>query len=291
MLQINVNSTNTKIEAEKHKFSRDRDIYPTNIDEIRALIGLLYLAGIRKASHLNTTDLWKTDGTGIEVFRLTMTHNKVERQSKKCFSHSHVTLDEKLEAFRGNCSFRQYIQSKPNRYGLKIFALSDAKLFYTSHMEVYVGRNHEAGSYCLDTGTKAVSERACHHLIGSHRNVTTDNWYTSTELGLSLKEKGLTLLGTIKGRRKEIPTIFARNVNRPVGSSMFGFGCGGTLVSYIPKKGKNVLLYSTMHHGDDVDKATGKPDMILMYNSTKSGQYINCAHNIILHVVAEDGQW
>ncbi|KAJ8937230.1 hypothetical protein NQ314_011985 [Rhamnusium bicolor] len=58
MLQIIVNTTNTKIEAEKHKFS--------------TLIGLLYLAGIRKASHLNTTDLWKTDGTGIEVFRLTM---------------------------------------------------------------------------------------------------------------------------------------------------------------------------------------------------------------------------
>ncbi|KAJ8935475.1 hypothetical protein NQ318_009600 [Aromia moschata] len=66
-----VNFTNIKIQKETEKFSRNRDIYPTNLDEIRALIGL-YLYGVRKPNHLNTEDLWRTDGTGIEVFRLSM---------------------------------------------------------------------------------------------------------------------------------------------------------------------------------------------------------------------------
>ncbi|KAJ8941584.1 hypothetical protein NQ314_010362 [Rhamnusium bicolor] len=51
---------------------------------------------------------------------------------------------------------------------------------------------------------------------------------------------------------------------------MFGFGCGGTLVSYIPKKNKNVLLFST-HKGDDINGVTGKPKIIHKYNETKGG--------------------
>ena len=41
----------------------------------------------------------------------------------KCKSHYSVgelvTIDEKLEKFRGNCPFRQYIASKPGKYGMK----------------------------------------------------------------------------------------------------------------------------------------------------------------------------
>jgi hypothetical protein len=42
-----------------------------------------------------------------------------------------VTTDEKLEAFRGRCGSKQYIPSKPNKYGIKIHALVDAKVLYT----------------------------------------------------------------------------------------------------------------------------------------------------------------
>jgi hypothetical protein len=53
----------------------------------------------------------------------------------KCNSHYSVgelvTIYEKLEKFRGNCSFRQYIASKPGKYGIKIYALVDSRIFYT----------------------------------------------------------------------------------------------------------------------------------------------------------------
>lgn len=48
----------------------------------------------------------------------------------------YVTIDEMLLEFRGRCSFREYIPSKPN----KIFAMTDAQMFYTANMEVYVGQ-------------------------------------------------------------------------------------------------------------------------------------------------------
>ena len=43
----------------------------------------------------------------------------------------YLTVNEQLLAFRGHCSFQQYIRSKPVKYGLKIFALVDAKTAYT----------------------------------------------------------------------------------------------------------------------------------------------------------------
>lgn len=44
-------------------------------------------------------------------------------------------FDEKLEPFRGRYGFRQYLPNKPNKYGLKVFALVDAKNYYCANFE------------------------------------------------------------------------------------------------------------------------------------------------------------
>ncbi len=51
-----------------------------------------------------------------------------------------VTVDECLVAFRGRCSFKQYIPSKPGKYGIKIWATCDAKTSYCWNMQVYTGK-------------------------------------------------------------------------------------------------------------------------------------------------------
>ena len=138
---------------------------------MQALFGLLYLAGVLKSNRLNLKDVYDMNGTGVEIFRLTMsmnrmlfllrnlrfddaeTHNERKNVDKlapirdifdnfvnNCKSaytpYEYVTIVEKLEAFRGRCGFKQYTPSKPNKYGIKIFALADAKCFYTCNMEV-----------------------------------------------------------------------------------------------------------------------------------------------------------
>jgi hypothetical protein len=57
---------------------------------------------------------------------------------KKYYSlGENVTFDEKLEAFRGRCGSKQYIPSKPNKYGIKIYALVDVNVLHTyqSHLQ------------------------------------------------------------------------------------------------------------------------------------------------------------
>ncbi|XP_071055956.1 uncharacterized protein [Onthophagus taurus] len=57
IVQIIVDSTNSHIESIKSHYSRGRDALPTNSVEIRALFGLLYLAGITGSNKTNTADL------------------------------------------------------------------------------------------------------------------------------------------------------------------------------------------------------------------------------------------
>ena len=58
---------------------------------------------------------------------------------------------------------------------------------------------------------------------------------------------------------------------RTVGSAEHGFTKHSTLVSFVPKKNRAVLLISSMHHTKETDTETGKPEIIAFYNTTKGG--------------------
>lgn len=64
--------TNQYIETQKGNFARDRDVLPTNNIEVKAVIGIMYLAGVNKSSHQNLEDLWTYDGTGVEMYKCVM---------------------------------------------------------------------------------------------------------------------------------------------------------------------------------------------------------------------------
>ena len=72
----------------------------------------------------------------------------------------------------------------------------------------------------------------------------------------------------MRKNKQDIPNEFIAK-KCGAGISLFRFDQYTTLVSYAPKKNISVLLLSTMHHDNHVDKDTGKPDIILFYNSTK----------------------
>lgn len=62
--------------------------------------------------------------------------------------------------------------------------------------------------------------------------------------------------------------------SRPEKSSMFAFTQDIAIVSYVPKKGKEIHLLSTQHDNDIVNEADeNKPIMILDYNKTKGASW------------------
>nr|XP_042902448.1 piggyBac transposable element-derived protein 4-like [Parasteatoda tepidariorum] len=97
----------------------------------------------------------------------------------------------------------------------------------------------------------------------SGHNVTCDNFFTSYNLGQLLLKRKMTMLGTIRKNKKELPEQMP---NKEVHSSSFYFTTDTTVVNYIPKKNKNV----TLHHDKEVcNRPDKKPQIILDYNSTK----------------------
>lgn len=68
-----------------------------------------------------------------------------------------------------------------------------------------------------------------------------------------------------------IPQEFLQNPERPVLSSLYGFRDEMTLVSFVPKKNRAVVLISTMHHSVSTNEAKKKPEIICDYNLTKCG--------------------
>lgn len=308
MLQSIVIFTNCEIDRIKENYSRERNANSTNITEMKALIGLLFLAGLLKSSHLNTENLWSRDGTGIEIFPCVMSQqrfkfllrclrfdDKSDREERKkvdrlapireifdifvqnCKNNytvsEYCTIDESLVGFRGRCSFRQFIRSKPAKYGIKVFCLVDARMYYTLQMEIYAGKQPD-GPYQISNSPGDVVKRLIEPISKTGRNITFDNWFTSIPLAEELlKTHKLTIVGTVRKNKKEIPPEFLTTKNKEEHTSAFAFR-EGTLVSYIPKKGKVVLVLSTMHHSNAIDKESGdakKPEIVTFYNETKGG--------------------
>ena len=220
MLELCVEKTNLLIRDKRENYTQKSKARHTDNVKMKAFLGLIILAVTYHSNRMNIDNLWKTDGTGFDVFRLTMSlhcfrfllccirfDDKATRASRnplhklvpirdvfetfvqnclRNYSPSEfVTIDEMLVAFMGRCLFRQYIPNKPAKYGIKILAIADAKTYYTCEMEVYAGKQPD-GPFEVDNSSFAVVTRLISEISGSGRNVTFNNWYTSYPLVVSL---------------------------------------------------------------------------------------------------------
>ncbi|XP_044574588.1 piggyBac transposable element-derived protein 4-like [Cotesia glomerata] len=243
---------------------------------MRAFFGLLYYSGLLNLSHVDIHDLWKPNGLSPEYFRAVMRENRfrlllralrfdnsltrIERKktdklapireiwdhfNKSCLKYYssgvNVIIDEMIAAFRGRCSFKQYIPSKPDRYGLKIFGMVDTESFYTSNMELYVGKQLSE-EYQVSNKPFDVVQRVCHSILNTGRNITMDNWFSSLPLVIDLLEKHkITVVATLRKNKPQIPPGFVTVKKRDPCSSLFAFYRNITMVSYISQSKKKKL--------------------------------------------------
>ncbi|XP_066257793.1 piggyBac transposable element-derived protein 4-like [Euwallacea similis] len=161
-----------------------------------------------------------------------------------------------------------YMPNKPNKYGIKIVMLCDNATKYVTNASPYLGKSTTTSGVGL---ANHFVESLTTPLHGSNRNITMDNWFTSVPLAKKLLNPPfkMTIIGTLRSNKPEIPQELLGNKTWQHGTSMFAFDQKITLVSYKPKKNKTVLLLSTMHFTDSLNEVTKKPEIIYAYNSIK----------------------
>lgn len=158
--------------------------------------------------------------------------------------------------------------SKPAKYGIKIWVACDAQSSYAWKMQVYTGKPTSGGPE-KNQGMRVVLD-VTDGLRG--HNVTCDNFFTSYELSQQLLKRKITMVGTVRKNKPELPPALLATRGREAFSSKFAFTPTTTLVSYLPKRNKNVVLLSTLHKTAEIsDREDRKPAIILDYNHNKGG--------------------
>ena len=293
---------------QRGKFDHGEAWKDTDDVEILAWLGLHLRAGVNKDNHRPVSELFASK-TGPPIYGATMPRDRftllkesirfddlntrTERKSKEkqgklapieeifnlfienCkLNYSpgdNITVDETIVAFNGKCSFKVYMPSKPDKHGIKIWSCCDSKSSYLLNAKIYKGKE-------LDKKETGQAERVVKDLVYMLRdtgtNVTMDNFFTSIKLSKDLLDNGLSILGTMRKNKKEIPPSFQASRNRVAHSTEFAFSKESRLMlcSYVPRKNKSVIMISSKHYEKEIEEGPRhKPEIIAEYNRTKSG--------------------
>ena len=109
-------------------------------------------------------------------------------------------------------------------------------------MQVYTGKS--GGVREKKQGLQVVKDTVC-HTCGTGRGVTAGDFFTDCELVDFLLYKNISVAGTLRKNKPEIPALFISGKQRRVRSSVFGCTNDLTVVSYVvPARNKT----SSFHH-------------------------------------------
>ena len=137
-----------------------------------------------------------------EIEWLVNEHNYL--YSKYWHLEQNLTVDEMLVRYmRKRSPIRQYSKNKPCRYGLKCWALANAKSKFIHKLEVYYGKVIE----CKGQSTNLVGHKVVMCVLEGLEDkghiVTCDNFLTSPKLFWDLMLKRIGAMGTTKTNRKD----------------------------------------------------------------------------------------
>ena len=285
--------------------SRPKSDWKTTDDtDIWALIGIMFTYGHLKQNMVDVDTIWSTS-YGAPVIQCAMSRTRFrelmnalrvddkatrsDRRARDKFAPirdlwnefevtlrrhyipgTNITIDEQLVPFRGRCGFLQYLPSKPDKYGMKLFWAEDSETLYPLACIQYLGK--EARNPQEEFG-KTVTLSLCQPYFGTNRNINADSFFADQDLAMELLNNGLTLVGTVRQNKRFLPPEFVAKNGLQLHESRFGFQKKLTMVTHQSKKANNVTLLSSMHAEPEIDESTRKmkPEIVTYYNNTKGG--------------------
>lgn len=307
-----INTTNIKPE------SRLRRWKPTNANEMRTFLGILFFMGTVRLSKIN--DYWRKSHLITFKLRQYMSRNRFllllrmlffkfdslrghiydkvdplikyfnNTMKNSIYPQKELTIDESLVLFRGRLGIRQFIKNKRHKFGIKLYVLADPNgLVHRIHM--YKGSNDsELGG----TGhvKKVVLKLVEDYLYAGH-SLYMDNFYNSVDLAEDLLSKQTYCTGTLQMNRRGNPrAVTSKRLTR--GRLIYRKNQKGVCVMKWKDK-RDVLTISTEHTPDLIQttnrrgRPVTKPRIIHFYNTYMKGvdrhdqmlSYYPCEHKTV----------
>ncbi|KAL0869459.1 hypothetical protein ABMA27_007691 [Loxostege sticticalis] len=281
------------------------EFHDLDMTELLSFIGVLVYSALFKCNNEAADVIFATDGTAIDIFKCIMSKDRfanllkcvridgsdskeAKRENCKLAAISkifqmfinncqslyttgkHVTVDEVSIPFNEDPpACLTHHRRKCEKLGFQIMCLCDAKTGYFYNGYIFKGADSDSEGMIEDEKMYSVPTRSVLRLSrplnGTGRSVTCDKCFTSIELIEALNKNGLSCVGAVKKSMKEVPSIFLPSRARPKGSTLYAFTDQITLVSHVPKKGKAVIVASSLHHDED------KSEIIFCLESTMGG--------------------
>lgn len=160
---------------------------------------------IRQFIHFANNDEYSTSPNHDRLFKIRPVMNALIKSFKLIPMEECLSIDEQMCAIKGKSYLKQYIPSKPNRWGYKLFVLCGISGF-AYDFEIYSGQENDNRfrlSSEPDLGAFSnVVVRLCRSVEQNvNHKVYFDNYFTSLKLIVYLQQQGIQSLGTVRCNR------------------------------------------------------------------------------------------
>jgi hypothetical protein len=161
-----------------------------------------------------------------------------------------ISVDETMVGFRGRFGPKQYIPTKPQKYGIKAFTMADSDHGYLLNVLVYTGADTLTESdprYSRYPQPARVVLHLLQPYLDKGYHVFTDRYYTSIQLAKALEERTTAFTGTAMRNRQGLPESIRKPSARLGDNEVKAFRSGRFLAIdwRAPKKKKSLVMLST----------------------------------------------
>lgn len=168
----------------------------------------------------------------------------------------------------GSCPFLENMPHILSKSGIKLWVACDSRSSYCWKVQVYTAK--PPGEETEENRAKRAVLDLSEGLKG--QNVTLGSFFTSFDLGEELLKKKLTMTDVIvRCSRPELPSDFLISKGRLLHSSTSGFFSSTTIVLYLEKSKRNMLLMSTFHQSPAISHVDRKPCILTDCDETRGG--------------------
>lgn len=188
-----------------------------------------------------------------KLWRVRPVLDSVLERCKVAFNpRKNQSIDEAMIPYKGRFSAKQYVPSKPVKWGIKVWMRCDTTSGYCHEFDVYLGKgsnNTNGKGLPYNVVTKLTEE-----LKGKFHHVYFDSFFTSIPLAVDLLKNGIYMCGTIRQNRRQFPEdLKVKNLPVHLEQGQYVARQSGNLAAVVWMDNRHVSVLSTNESIDQCD--------------------------------------